>query len=791
MSNTASTLQLEIHMKRRLCGFSTTVFDGVSSVDAGGTDDLIGRFQKVKNLSCPYLAKYVEFTHLAYDSSKVALTSEHPRGVPLSNILGELTITEKSAISHSILSAVAYLHSEDIAIGYLSPQNVIVDRIGSSIFVKLVHYGSFHMFGSRLFDNFINIFTLTSERITGIPATKKASDCFALGILLISIAYGVDLHAEYSLTRYWQAITSILLELSTLDTDESLGDNINLLFPLSVVYGPHSGKRFEVEPVVLKAIILLLKVNPKERPPIEAAVKCFGQQPICHFAQFEFPVDIQLHLWKLCGKSIERNLIDSKFIRVSAAIVVLQSGHPISRYLGSNTDTRRSVRTDYKIFVQPDSNFHEANRAAKEYLKHKSSLRYRPVCGEEYERCRSQMTFTSQFERFVAFYEDLHSGQRVLQADAPNVIRSQMWYRSVVHNNFSNYLFHISNESLSTGCKHQLKLDLPRCHQYDESMSSPYVQANITLLIEKVLAINSDTSAYWQGLDSLIASFALLYPNNLEHGFCLAFDVIERFTPGYFTRLNSHSLEEALGLFAKLISFTNSRLGSFLRSNGLAPSTFAVPWLLTCFAHVYAFDKLFRIFDRMINRDASYPLCVGLGALEICAPDLMDSIRGDEAFKVLSNISDIDVERLLKCADALNEAIPGSCMFRKYAEPPSRTPTYPVQYNDEEGEGEELFVPKIHPDDYYAYFDRGDAVLVVGAEGTSRDGRVHFLSNGSVNEAVLNALHRVDPMPHVVGVCSDMPLLSVTIANALTEQGIDRVAVVDIPWWRFQAIHML
>lgn len=41
----------------------------------------------------------------------------------------------------------------------------------------------------------------------------------------------------------------------------------------------------------------------------------------------------------------------------------------------------------------------------------------------------------------------------------------------------------------------------------------------------------------------------------------------------------------------------------------------------------------------MLDRDASYPLAIGLSILEICAVDLMDAIRGDEAFKVLSNVS--------------------------------------------------------------------------------------------------------------------------------------------------------
>lgn len=216
--------------------------------------------------------------------------------------------------------------------------------------------------------------------------------------------------------------------------------------------------------------------------------------------------------------------------------------HPISRYVKTNDESKKYVKTHYKIFIQPDENLHEASRAAKEYLDHKNILRYRSGCNE-FERCRSAMAFTSQFERFVAFYEDVYHERKALSPDTPNSIRAKIWARRLIPKGLSNYLFYVSNSQLAKSCKHQLSLDLPRCHQYDESMTSAQIQSKISILIEKILAVSPNSSAYWQGLDSLIAPFAILFANDIENGFGVVFEIIQRFTPEYFTRLNSHALE--------------------------------------------------------------------------------------------------------------------------------------------------------------------------------------------------------------------------------------------------------
>lgn len=62
----------------------------------------------------------------------------------------------------------------------------------------------------------------------------------------------------------------------------------------------------------------------------------------------------------------------------------------------------------------------------------------------------------------------------------------------------------------------QLQVDIPRCHQYDELMTSPAAHHKLKHLLKAWLASEADHYVYWQGLDSLAAPFLVLHFNNLR-----------------------------------------------------------------------------------------------------------------------------------------------------------------------------------------------------------------------------------------------------------------------------------
>lgn len=59
----------------------------------------------------------------------------------------------------------------------------------------------------------------------------------------------------------------------------------------------------------------------------------------------------------------------------------------------------------------------------------------------------------------------------------------------------------------------QIEVDIPRCHQYDELLSSPAGHEKFKRVL-KAWVVSNKEYVYWQGLDSLCAPFLNLNFNN-------------------------------------------------------------------------------------------------------------------------------------------------------------------------------------------------------------------------------------------------------------------------------------
>lgn len=64
----------------------------------------------------------------------------------------------------------------------------------------------------------------------------------------------------------------------------------------------------------------------------------------------------------------------------------------------------------------------------------------------------------------------------------------------------------------------QLDVDIPRCHQYVELMTTPSGHEKLKRLLKAWLVRHPDLE-YWQGIDSLTAPFLLLNFDNLRECF--------------------------------------------------------------------------------------------------------------------------------------------------------------------------------------------------------------------------------------------------------------------------------
>lgn len=103
---------------------------------------------------------------------------------------------------------------------------------------------------------------------------------------------------------------------------------------------------------------------------------------------------------------------------------------------------------------------------------------------------------------------------REAKIDLPPVLRAEIWaYVLGVHGDCQAIYDAIDKES-DGPFDHQIELDIPRCHQYNELLASPEGHRKFRRILKAWVAYNSPHLVYWQGVDSLLAPFLALNFNN-------------------------------------------------------------------------------------------------------------------------------------------------------------------------------------------------------------------------------------------------------------------------------------
>lgn len=95
--------------------------------------------------------------------------------------------------------------------------------------------------------------------------------------------------------------------------------------------------------------------------------------------------------------------------------------------------------------------------------------------------------------------------------DIPPLLRGKIWacLLGVLEHNFYGTI----DKLTPTNTDRQIDVDIPRCHQYDELLSSPQGHQKLKRLL-KAWVTSHPQYVYWQGLDSLTAPFLYLNFNN-------------------------------------------------------------------------------------------------------------------------------------------------------------------------------------------------------------------------------------------------------------------------------------
>ena len=105
------------------------------------------------------------------------------------------------------------------------------------------------------------------------------------------------------------------------------------------------------------------------------------------------------------------------------------------------------------------------------------------------------------------------------------LMRGPMWAALLGIQGDPQVTFAVFDRDIATPMDHQLKLDIPRCHQSHELLSSSCGHEKLRRVLKAWVVSETGTHVYWQGLDSVAAPFvATMYNDEVRNG-CLTGEI--------------------------------------------------------------------------------------------------------------------------------------------------------------------------------------------------------------------------------------------------------------------------
>ena len=188
----------------------------------------------------------------------------------------------------------------------------------------------------------------------------------------------------------------------------------------------------------------------------------------------------------------------------------------------------------------------------------------------------------------------------------------------------------------------QLEQDVPRCHAYHPLLGGPEgapARAALGRILAAWVRANRRRAAreaaraarhpcpqrlgYWQGLDSVAAPLLLAQGGDEPRAFACLRALVDGGRGGLH-RLHAEDNTRTLGALFRalgvLLAFHDPRLAARLAKLGIAPPLFAMPWLLTLYAHVLPLEPDgLLLWDAFLGAEGAgacvLPLFFGVGLL--------------------------------------------------------------------------------------------------------------------------------------------------------------------------------
>uniref|UniRef100_A0A8K9XN27 TBC domain-containing protein kinase-like protein n=1 Tax=Oncorhynchus mykiss TaxID=8022 RepID=A0A8K9XN27_ONCMY len=628
---------------------------------------ILGRFQLLKTISHPRLCQYVDISR-----------GKHGRTMHLClfvngyfgcNIFGLYYMTDHGADVDFPIGYPSYLAPEVIAQGSVHPSD-------------------------------------PSQGENPLPSGPK-TDVWSLGVLLFELCAGRRLLQNIEISERLKFIitlgciddivTVLAEEHGCLDAIRELPENVLTLLRKCLTFLPSrrpTPAELLVDPVFEGVSCLYA--------PFQQPVGLFSSSLRC--AHLELPEDISqlckdddeeylgeraidevYHLWCLAGGDLEKELTNKEIIQSKPPVCTLPN------FLLEDGESFGQGRD--RSFLLDDTTVTLSLCQLKNRLKDVAGEAYYPLLEDE-QSSLSQSNSSNElsctvtlpliirerdteyqliriilFDRLLKAYPyKKNLVWKEARVDIPPLIRGLAWAALLGVEGDIQAKYDSIDKDTPIPTDRQIEVDIPRCHQYDELLSSPQGHRKFRRVL-KAWVVSHPDLVYWQGLDSLCAPFLWLNFNNEALAYACMSAFIPKYLYNFFLKDNSHVIQEYLTVFSQMIAFHDPELSNHLNEIGFIPDLYAIPWFLTMFTHVFPLHKIFHLWDTLLLGNSSFPFCIGVAILQQLRDRLLAN-GFNECILLFSDLPEIDIERCVRESINLFCWTPKSATYRQHAQPP-------------------------------------------------------------------------------------------------------------------------
>ncbi|XP_021940580.1 TBC domain-containing protein kinase-like protein isoform X2 [Zootermopsis nevadensis] len=654
---------------------------------------IFGQAQFLKTISHPYLCSYLDI-----------IRGKHERTMVVSEYLPQLvnsrplSLDEVISIASQTLQALNYLNELGIVHRSLCPENIVLTDRGH---IQLFNYGLYYMTNGGMDVSFPigHPKYLAPEVYLGGRGAKSGSkvDVWSLGMIILELALGKQLWSDLKLAQCMRKVLSLLhIKVSVLerlarehgcweDCQEfpaELHDFISKCLSVSPCERP-TPRQLLRHPLFQD--VSQVDVNKHSKEEMQYQVfPGFQSHRIPVYQNVKHPLlerSLQelYYLWHLAGGDVQAELKKQGLIRTKAPILSIPNLVLLEGTVFGQVRDQTSM-LDLRVVPLPLDTLYQR-------LVHVPLTSYYPLVeikseiiskedGEQLEAASLPLIIRErdteyQFHRIV-LYDRLIKGYPYKKAailkeahkDIPPLYRGHIWAALLeVDGDVDGYYVAVDKET-PTHTDRQIEVDIPRCHQYDELLSSCEGHRKFRRVL-KAWVVSHPQYVYWQGLDSLCAPFLYLNFNNEAQAFACLSAFIPKYLHNFFLKDNTAVIQEYLAKFSHLIAFHDPALENHLVGINFIPELFAIPWFLTMFSHVFPLHKIFHLWDKLLLGDASFPLYIGLAILQQLRDTLLES-GFNECILLFSDLPEIDMERCVTDSIELYCSTPRSVTYRQH-----------------------------------------------------------------------------------------------------------------------------